>query len=239
MRQQMFLTFTLFATLVFRGPIVFAATVSNHDEAQLQNSWLTEFLTPSSYEMHQVEDDAQLQPMAAEIIDDCRGTRLTDDDIPGGEGLNQIIAIGEKLWRLIEAGRPVVNYRAPVVHALPLANICWTDLESWRPPVSKVWEVNYKNGFGVNVVKFRFRVVYTPGGKYEENGAYLANVTVMPAALDVAWGYTMNAETIVGRAINLGTKKNPIAGLQLLITWNVKTIVKDSTQSETIFIRGD
>lgn len=235
-----FSAFVYVSGLVFFGAFASAKEPTTLESDFSKFTFVGNFLTPISYEMHPVQDtDASFAAQITNITDDCRGPRLTDESITGVDDLNEIIAVGEKLWKLIEAGRPVVTFRAPVVHAVPLANICWTELESWRPPVSQMWEVNYKNAYGMNVVKFRFRVVYTAGGKYDGVGSYLANVTVMPASLEASWGYTVNAETIVGRAINLGTKTNPIAGLQLMVTWNVKTIVKDLTHSESIFIRGD
>lgn len=171
--------------------------------------------------------------------DDCLPPRLKSEDSPIEDQFNSIVAIGEKVWKLIESGRPVVNFKAPLAHALPWSAICWTELERWRPPSSQLMQVAYRNGFGQTVVKFRFRVIYSSGGSLNGVGSYLANVTVLPETIDVAWGYTVNAETVVGRAINLGTRDNPIAGLQLMVTWNVKTIVKDSTASESIFLRAD
>lgn len=66
----------------------------------------------------------------------------------------------------------------PVAHALPRGLRRWTDLERWSPPETKTYEVVYKNKFGMEVVKFRFRLQYTYGGRRSGRGRYLANVSV-------------------------------------------------------------
>ncbi|MGE0764160.1 MAG: hypothetical protein AB7N80_12840 [Bdellovibrionales bacterium] len=232
------------SSTVFAAVLTFASTAA-HAETIGWNEWadrypgVAKYYTPEYSGLTLVEQEDRFTPHSGLIIpDDCQPPRISES-VPGLEDMDPIIALGEKVWKLIDAGRPVVNFQAPVAHALPNATTCWTELENWRPPASQTWEVNYKNGFDMNVVRFRFKVVYSAGGKWESKGAYLANVTVLPAALDVAWGYTVNAQTMVGRALNLGTKENPVAGLQLLVSWNVKTVVKDSTMSESIFVRAD
>lgn len=212
---------------------------SGADEEQ---SMLEQYLTISEPEIKITDEPyPDFSLLGAEIIqDDCQPLGVRSEAVlPIEEEFDSIVAIGEKIWKLIEAGRPVVNYKAPVAHALPALALCWMDLENWRPPVSQRLEVIYKNAFNMDVVKLRFRVVYSPGGSYQGKGQYLANVTVLPETVEASWGYNVNAEAVVGRALNLGTRDNPIAGLQLMVTWNVKTVVKDSTSAESFFVRAD
>jgi hypothetical protein len=149
------------------------------------------------------------------------------------------VAIGQKVWEIIEKNKPVVNVETPVAHALPRGLECWADLEHWQAPRTASYEVVYKNGFGLEVVKFRFRLHYTYGGGKAELGQYLANVTVMPGELNVMWGYTFGARVEVGQAVNLGSHANPTAGLELNVRWNVKTVLKESENSFHYFVQGD
>jgi hypothetical protein len=179
----------------------------------------------------------EISDLAAE--DECRPPSAQSGLADGLDPLNTVVAVGEKIWKLIEAGRPVVSFKAPVVHALPYNRICWYHLEGWKPPQSSLWEVLYKNKFGAKVVRFTYRITYAAGGNMEGKGKYLANVTVTPADISVAWGYNFAAEAQVGRTLNLGTKDNPIAGIQLLVAWNVKTKLKEDLKSQSFFLSGD
>lgn len=153
--------------------------------------------------------------------------------------VDRIINIGKKLWAVVEAGRPRVNLKTDVAHALPKGLFCWTDLAGWQMPKSKTYGVKYTNGFGATVVDFSFRVVYTHGGNYKGTGNYITNAAVMPVKVDVAWGYEFNANAEVPIVFNRGTTEAPLAGMQLNINWNVKTAVKYSEKTEMFAIGGD
>lgn len=153
--------------------------------------------------------------------------------------VDRIINIGKKIWAVVEAGRPRVNLKTDVAHALPKGLFCWTDLNGWQMPKSKTYAVKYTNGFGASVVDFSFRVVYTHGGSYKGAGSFITNAAVMPVKVNVAWGYTFNANAEVPIVFNRGTAEDPLAGMQLNINWNVQTAVKYSEQTEMFAIGGD
>jgi hypothetical protein len=172
------------------------------------------------------------------LANDC--SDMSRDASPMTEiGWDQIINIGEKVWKIIEAGKPIVHVKTPVAHALPRGLKCWADLGGWQAPRTKTLEASYKNGFGMEVVKFRFRLHYTYGGGRLEKGRYLSNVTVLPAELNVMWGYNFDADVEVAQAINMGTQDDPLAGLELNVRWTVKTVVKESRNSLHFFVQGD
>lgn len=153
--------------------------------------------------------------------------------------LDDIINVGQEVWKIIEANKPVVNVDMPVAHAMPKGIQCWTDLERWQTPKSFMYRIDYKNLFGYTVVSFHFRVSYVYGGSFNGAGQYLANVSVAPATLDVAWGYNVDAQTVIGQTVNLGTKENPEAGVSLNVQWRIKTVMKDSDNTESFFIRAN
>lgn len=218
--------------------VVFGAAVAKADVGTPQG-FFDQYMNPVEYEISPV-----MEPLAVEMVptpaDQCTPLKPQELDLGGiTDQLDKIVAIGEKLWKLVDAGRPVVTFKAPLAHALPSSLPCWSDLETWSAPKSQVWQITYKNGFGTEVVKFKFRITYTSGGSFDGKGKYLANVTVQPADLQVKWGFDFDAQTVVGRAVNLGTKANPLAGLQLTVGWNVKSWAKENLMSETFFIQGD
>ena len=165
------------------------------------------------------------------------GGLLEDLDL-ADQVLDGMIKIGAKIWKIIEANKPVVNVETKVAHALPFNVKCWMDLENWQMPKSYKYNVKYTNLFGIDVVNFTFRVLYTYGATYDGHGQYLSNVSIHPAELDVAWGYTFNSKVETGRLINLGTKLDPVAGMELKLNWQIATPLKDSQSSEIFFVTG-
>src|SRR5690348_8485572 len=79
----------------------------------------------ASVSLEQVQDDTIASPL---VTNDCSkiGINSLED---GTIGWDQIITIGEKIWKIIEAGKPVVTTTTPVVSALPRGVECWSDLE--------------------------------------------------------------------------------------------------------------
>lgn len=165
----------------------------------------------------------------------CKQNRIDLSSIGWGD----IVNIGEKLWKLIVDNQPVAHFQTPVAHAMPRGLSCWTDLSGWKAPITRSFVARYTNGLGGEVVNFRFRVHYTHGGGNGSIGQYLANVTVLPANLDVSWGYTFNAKVEAGHPVNLGTAKNPMAGLELNVDWTVSTPLQFHRSNFHVFVQGD
>lgn len=153
--------------------------------------------------------------------------------------VDQIINIGKKIWTVVDAGRPVVNVQSYTANALPKGLKCWSDLTGWQTPRSKVYRVEYENALGATVVDFAYRVTYTAGGSVNGQGQYITNATIMPAELDVSWGYTFNANAEVPSVFNTGTHEEPVAGMQMNMKWSVDTVLDHAQQAESYYIGGN
>jgi hypothetical protein len=194
----------------------------------------------ASVQLTQIDEQVQPMDIAADENCDVQIMKPMDLSTLGEIGWGDIINIGQKVWDIVKAGKPVVVVnQAPMASALPRGLTCWNQLDSWQAPKVSSYEVSYKNGFGMEAVKFRFRLQYTYGGGKNGKGKYLANVTVMPAEINVLWGYTFNAGIDVEQAVNLGTQDNPMAGLALNLKWTVSTVLKESDNSFHFFVQGD
>lgn len=152
--------------------------------------------------------------------------------------VDKVINIGKKIWAVVEKGRPVVNVRADVATALPAGAKCWLDLQTWRAPVSKTWGISFKNLYGVEVVRYVYRVIYLAGGSVDGVGQYIGYATVQPVELNVAWGYTFNSEVTVPAVYNMGSRSNPIGGLTLEVKWSVETVLKKTIQTQSYSVDG-
>lgn len=249
--------FKLLKVSAFLGLVVFAADQAKADvidalsNLKVKVTVEEEPFTGEAYSLFSTDECSafaiqQTRPMGQKqippksssgTISDLKG--LVEDLVDLDNILNGIEKIGARVWRIIEANRPVVSTQSQVANALPKNVSCWMDLENWQVPKSYKYNVKYSNLFGMDVVNFTFRVLYTYGASYMGRGQYLSNVSVHPAELDVMWGYTFNSKVIVERLINLGTKENPVAGMEMKLTWQISTPMKDSQQTETFFVSGN
>lgn len=184
-----------------------------------------------------------LDYQAMENFNDCNTTVNNNFSANPVEEINvmidKIVNLGKKVWDLVKMGTPVVNLKMDKANALPMGVKCWSDLAGWEIPKSKSYRVQYENGFGMTVVDFAFRVVFTAGGNYNEKGKYVANATFQPAEINVQWGFNLDATAEVPQVFNRGTKENPIAGMQMTLKWDVSTAVTHMEQTETFYVGGD
>jgi hypothetical protein len=187
--------------------------------------------------------DVEVEEISEEILP-YWGNIHWASHIPVGEedgeiDLDTIINIGKKVWEVIEKNRPVVNVKTDKATALPQGVKGWQGLSGWQDPKSKVYQITYKNLFGMEVVRFAFRIVWVYGGGLEGVGRYIARATIIPAHLDVSWGYTFNAKTVVPTVLNSGTKENPVGAAELELQWSVDTVMKSHRKSVNYFVKGD
>lgn len=153
--------------------------------------------------------------------------------------VDKIVTIGKTVWKIIEKNRPVVNLKLDHVSVVPEGAMHVGMLANWSMPEVKTYKVVYKNGFGIKVVEFFFRTVFTHSGTFNGKGAYIANAAIYPAHLEVLWGYTFNANTMVPKAVNIGTSENPNIALEMHLNWLVDTPFKNSQETFSIIMTGD
>ena len=156
-----------------------------------------------------------------------------------GIALDQIINMGTKIWKIIEANKPVVNLNFVSANALPKGVTDWQDMQGWEAPMSQIVHTTYTNGFNMTVVDFAYRIIFTYGGTVNGKGKYITQMQVLPANLSVAWGYTFEASADANTITNAGTSKSPIAALQAAVQWQIKTVIKDMQQTDSCYMRGD
>ena len=153
--------------------------------------------------------------------------------------LDQIVNLGNFVWQIVQASRPSMRLSTYRAHGLPRGVTCWTDLEEWKLPKSKVFTVEQKSVAGKVLSKFTFRISFVYGGTYNGAGKYLANVTVSPVDLQVAWGSEFGSEVQIPAVFNIGTKANPIAAMQIFVYWNLGSAVKMQQKSQMFTVTGN
>jgi len=174
-----------------------------------------------------------------EVSQEADLSSINEPIVPTGDAyLDGLQILGKKTWKFIVDNQPELSATGHHAHIVPVEATDWRDLENWGRPQSKVIRAVYKNLFGGTVVDLSYRLIFTPHGEHQGTGQYLANVTVVPESVDVAWGYTLNASGQMYEVTNRGTKENPIASTQLQVNWFVGTIVKKSQSTQNFYIEG-
>lgn len=154
-----------------------------------------------------------------------------------------LIALGEQIYKIVEAGKPVVNMSSAPISVLPKDQkgqaVEAFNLTKWKAPKVKKFIVEAKNYLGMTPVSFEFMVIFSYGGKYNGKGAFINGAQIIPTKADVAWGYELDAAFTVQQITNQGTSDAPIAAAVLSMKYNISTILKDSTENSLFFINGN
>lgn len=172
-------------------------------------------------------------------------TEVTPLDAGGGIDptvvLDQIINIGQKIWKIVEDNRPVVDVKTHYATALPEGAKGWASMGGWQRPKGTIYQLTVKNAYGIQVINLRYQVLRTAGGSYKGTGKYLTAVTVEPLLVDVAWGYHFSVEASVPDTsiVNVGTSANPVAAMMAQLGWHITTALKDTQGKGLYYLQGD
>ncbi|MEK7357995.1 MAG: hypothetical protein AAB250_16210 [Bdellovibrionota bacterium] len=150
------------------------------------------------------------------------------------------VTLGKKVWEIVVANKPVVNVSTQKVSILPQAQTDWRLMSNWNPrPFAKTYVIEARNGYGMKVIKHAYTVAFNYGGKYNGRGAFLANATIIPSQIEVAWGYKLNSKVQVGEAVNTGDLDSPIPGINLELQYKIDTVIKHSSGRDNFFVMGN
>lgn len=197
-----------------------------------QDSATTESLAIASLNSNLMSDAAPFNP--GDLLRRRSGTPLDRAEVV----VDQIINIGNKIWAVIERGRPVQNFNRTTATALPAGAQSWQQLENWQRPTSRVLEATYKNLYGMEVVKFVYRVILLHGGTVSGTGRYIGYAAVEPVSIYTMWGFTFNASAAVPTVYNLGSRTAPVAGMIMNINWTVETVFQKFNEGHSLTLDG-
>lgn len=155
--------------------------------------------------------------------------------------IDSIVNLGEKIWKIINDNKPVVNVKVQYASALPEGITSWAQMAGWSRPKGTIYELGAKNAYGTQVIKLRYQVLRTTGGNYKGQGKFLTGVTVEPLLIETAWGYhfDLNASVPDSTIANVGTSTQPIAAMTAQLGWRIATAIKDSQGKSLYYLQGD
>ena len=158
--------------------------------------------------------------------------------------VDKLIALGKKIWTIVDAGKPVVNMNmGSPISVLPKTDggdlAAFYDMDSWSMPMAKTYKVSFKNGFGSKVIGFDYTVNFQWGGKYNNKGAYLTGLNVQASNVSVSWGFKFDASSELVSIVNHGSKDDPVAGASLRVQYKAKTVLREINTSESFHVTGN
>lgn len=157
--------------------------------------------------------------------------------------VDKLIAIGQKIIPTIEKGKAVVtNTSMAAVSVLPRLETIDPvvhDMGNWSIPVTKHYQISYKNGLGSEVVSFVYSVSYQYGGTYGGKGQYLTGIRASARNINIAWGFDLDASSQLVQISNIGTTEDVVAAATIEISYTVKNWTRTITAVKSFFIAGD
>lgn len=155
--------------------------------------------------------------------------------------IENIVNIAQKVWGMVVANKPVVNVDSKYAVALPKGITTPGELSGWSKPKSYLISFYFENLYGIDVISVSYKITYVYGGNYNGKGKYLAGVWAIPVSIDVLWGFKFNMHASVpdSTVVNVGTASNPIAALQLKVSWSASSFLKEINGTAVYYIQGD
>ncbi|MBU6154445.1 MAG: hypothetical protein KGP28_09110 [Bdellovibrionales bacterium] len=156
----------------------------------------------------------------------------------GGISLNDIITIGQKVWDFVVSNKPNATYQSLKAAVVPSGITSWTQLRGWSKPVSKVYRVEFTNMFGQVAGSFDYRINFVYGGSYQGKGKYIGQISFVPAGVKLSTDRTLDVKAELLDPLNFGTEEDPIAGVELQISWSTPTTTRYQLNSVEFFLYG-
>ncbi len=153
--------------------------------------------------------------------------------------IGDIVAIGEGIWRIVEAGKPSAHVVSNSVSALPKENPHWTLMTNWQGPLVKGYHLEVVNKLGMKVVSMDYKILAYYGGKWKGKGQYLTNLTMITDNVSVSWGYDLQASAELMDLINTADNENPVPGCTMQMKWRTDTAVQHRQGTHAVFVKGD
>ncbi len=159
--------------------------------------------------------------------------------------IDGMIAIGKKIWTIIDAGRPVITTTGivPSISVLPEIDSpsktpALHQMANWSPPKTKSFRVSYKNNFGSEVVGFTYTVFFQHNGSYKGRGQYITSLKVQVSEITASWGFNFDAVSELISVANVGSDEQPVASAILQISYKVKGLLNESRSAQSFYVDG-
>ncbi len=154
--------------------------------------------------------------------------------------IDSIVNIASKIWAIVEANAPVVNIDTKYATAYPQGVTSAAQLAGWSRPKSYTYSFYAENLYGMTMIDCTYKMSFTYGGAYKGKGKFLTGVAVIPSKVTAGWGYKfyMNAAVPDSTIANVGTDADPVAAMQMKLSWIMKTVLKEVDGASIYYVEG-
>lgn len=160
--------------------------------------------------------------------------------------IDSMIALGKKIWPIIEAGRPVITSKmSPIISILPRMpdnadnTGVLNQMANWSAPVSKSYRVSYKNYYGKEVIGFTYTIYFQYGGDFGGVGKYITSLYIEASDIYAAWGgFSFDVKSELMSISNVGSQKEPVASGIVRLICKAKGILNEDQSSKSFYIDG-
>ena len=153
--------------------------------------------------------------------------------------IDQLITLGQRVWQFVIDNKPNATFQILNSSIVPEGISSWTQLTRWQHPVTKVYRVEFKNALGMTGSSFDYRIVFVPGGTYKGKGKFLGNISFVPMNIQLHTGRSLDVKAELSTPLNYGTETDPVAAVQLMVSWSTPTFTGYQMHSAQYFIYGD
>jgi hypothetical protein len=98
--------------------------------------------------------------------------------------------------------------------------------------------VEFTNLFGKPAGSFDYRINFVYGGSYQGKGKYIGQISFVPAAVRLGTDRTLDVKAELLDPLNFGSEEDPVAGVELQITWSSPTTPRYQMNSVEFFMYG-
>ncbi len=226
--------------------------VAGLSTAHAENVYHPQFQQIQSIEFYELTEDEYGEEK--EILLETRNTPTLMDSLSKSQGVQKVnasgvimmtrelIALGKEIYTIVEAGKPVVNINSEPIEILPRDEqggvISAMDLSGWKIPKVKKFRVTTKNYLGMKPASFDFMLIFSYAGTNRGKGAYITGAQIKTTAVNVKWGYNLDANFKVQTIMNQGSWDNPVAGAVLMIDYKISTVLQEQQNNKTFYVNG-
>jgi hypothetical protein len=180
------------------------------------------------------------------LLDDHAKVDMAMNGMGPGEiiGLvNDLIALGEKIYPLVQKGKPTIAVDYAPINVVPRDPITKQyvdpfDLTNTSDPVKKRFVASIKNFFGAEAVRFEYMVVFSYGGSWNGKGKYIQNAMIIPVGVTASYGYDFVASMKLQGITNKGTAADPIATALLTMNYTIQGWGKSVNNTQVVHVTG-
>ena len=154
--------------------------------------------------------------------------------------VDTIITLGTKIWDFIVTNKPTADYQTLKTSVVPEGITNFTQL-TWKRTdiITKVYHVEFTTITGKSAGGFDYRINFLHSGSLKGKGKYIGQLSVSPANVKLHTDRSLTFRAEVLDPLNFGTEEDPIAGIQLQVTWSSPTTVRYSMNSAEYMMFGD